>query len=245
MNDGIPLPANGSGFLEERVIRIDSSLMYLITGALAGLQNVKLEQTGAATVDWARSELSLMMDDYLGLEDVRATEYFGAPDGTPLDVHNPAWQIKQGDFVIFGNMVVPAEAISVEVAYYQRPSWATDHYAQAVVGQLMGSTSVIGPAVRVNTGAPISFMAVLWNQTNVYISKLVNGTATNLEIINTPFTEGDVIKLGCLGSQYVIWRNDEVYRNFNDSSLTGGAPGIAGSGASSGNRLALWRAGYV
>lgn len=66
MTDGTPLPAALSGEVFERVIRLDSTLFYLVNGALQFLlDNEPLVQTGTLTVENARSALSAMFYTYL------------------------------------------------------------------------------------------------------------------------------------------------------------------------------------
>lgn len=59
MTDGTPLPLSLSGVIVERVVKIDSALLYLIDGAWAYLLDREpLEQTGVLTVENARNALS-------------------------------------------------------------------------------------------------------------------------------------------------------------------------------------------
>lgn len=77
--DGIPLPSALSGELSERTISIDSSLVYLIAGALTELaDDWWLEQTDTLTVEDAKLALSEMLDCYLRGEDcaVKYPEFF-------------------------------------------------------------------------------------------------------------------------------------------------------------------------
>ena len=63
MPDGTPLPAALDGVEIERVIKIDSALMYLVGGALAFLADREtLEQTGTLTVEIAKNALSAMLE---------------------------------------------------------------------------------------------------------------------------------------------------------------------------------------
>jgi len=71
--DGTPLPDVLSGNVIERVIRLDSSLLYLVTGALSYLcDRESLEPTGALTTDEAKAALSDMLWVYLTEEAVPA-----------------------------------------------------------------------------------------------------------------------------------------------------------------------------
>lgn len=59
MTDGTPLPLSLSGVIVERVVKIDSALLYLIDGAWAYLLDREpLEQTGSLTVENAKNALS-------------------------------------------------------------------------------------------------------------------------------------------------------------------------------------------
>lgn len=64
--DGVPLPSALSGEIVERIIRLDSALLYLVTGVLSWLvDKEKLEETGTLTEGAARDALSDMLWDYL------------------------------------------------------------------------------------------------------------------------------------------------------------------------------------
>ena len=61
----IPLPAALDGVEVERVIRLDSALLYLVNGALSALLDLtRYEQTGTLTVEDARAALETMLEDY-------------------------------------------------------------------------------------------------------------------------------------------------------------------------------------
>lgn len=60
--DGIPLPSALSGEISERLIRLDRSLVFLVTGVLAELTDEwQFEQTGTLTVEDAREALNDML----------------------------------------------------------------------------------------------------------------------------------------------------------------------------------------
>jgi microcystin-dependent protein len=60
--DGIPLPSALTGVIQERLIRIDEALLFLILGALVELtDDWWLEQTGALTVEDAKAALNDML----------------------------------------------------------------------------------------------------------------------------------------------------------------------------------------
>lgn len=66
VRDGVPLPSSLSGMIDERIIRVDSSLVYLVAGALTDLvDRWQFEQTGTLTVDETRAALSDMLYCYL------------------------------------------------------------------------------------------------------------------------------------------------------------------------------------
>ncbi len=62
----IPLPDELSGNVEERVIRLDSALFYIVDGALSALLDYQhYEQTGALTEEDVKSLLDEMYSEYL------------------------------------------------------------------------------------------------------------------------------------------------------------------------------------
>jgi len=62
----IPLPSTLSGTNVERVITIDSALLFILSGALVMMvDHWDYEQTGTLTVDDAQAELSAMLEDFL------------------------------------------------------------------------------------------------------------------------------------------------------------------------------------
>lgn len=88
--DGTPIPDNLSGEIVERIIRLDSALLYLVTGALSFVADREpLEQTGTLTVDSTREALSQMLWDYLTGEpmpqyivgEYKMLSFKPAPDG--------------------------------------------------------------------------------------------------------------------------------------------------------------------
>lgn len=57
--DGIPLPSAMSGVIDERLIRIDKALVFLVTGALTDLSDTwQFEQTGSLTPEDAKDAIS-------------------------------------------------------------------------------------------------------------------------------------------------------------------------------------------
>jgi microcystin-dependent protein len=69
--DGIPLPLALSGVVDERIIRVDSALIYLVAGALTELTDSwQFEQTGSLTVEATRDHLSDMLYEFLWGEKV-------------------------------------------------------------------------------------------------------------------------------------------------------------------------------
>jgi len=65
--DGVPLPDTFSGDVQQRPIRIDRSLFYVISGALAYIVDKQLYvQTGTMTVNDARAALADMLNIYFG-----------------------------------------------------------------------------------------------------------------------------------------------------------------------------------
>jgi len=94
-NDGTPLPSALTGNIEERVIRLDSALFYLVNGALAYLlDNEPLEQTGALTVENARSALSAMF--YVYLWEAVTTVPIGGMIEWPSDTIPDRWLLCDG-----------------------------------------------------------------------------------------------------------------------------------------------------
>lgn len=61
----IPLPTALDGIEEERVIRLDSALFYLINAALTALiDKTSYMQTGSLTEDDVKNALEAMLEDY-------------------------------------------------------------------------------------------------------------------------------------------------------------------------------------
>lgn len=89
MDDGVPLPATLSGDVQERLVRLDKSLFFIVAGALEFLTDMQnYEPTGAFTEQEARDAFTQMLWDFYNLEPkLVATgsviQYAGAtiPDG--------------------------------------------------------------------------------------------------------------------------------------------------------------------
>lgn len=65
MSDGTPLPVALSGNMIERLVYLDEALLYLVGGALEWLCDKEpLEQTGALTVNQAKTALSDMLWEF-------------------------------------------------------------------------------------------------------------------------------------------------------------------------------------
>lgn len=77
-----PLPASLSGEIVERLIRVDKSLLYLISGALEFVADREpYDETGALTVDQVRTALGEMIWTYYteqpAMIPIGAVEFFG------------------------------------------------------------------------------------------------------------------------------------------------------------------------
>lgn len=89
MDDGVPLPSVLSGDVQERLIRLDKSLFYIVAGALEKAVDIQIyEETGTLTVDEARVALGEMLWGFYTLTPFSLpagtmTPYGGAtvPDG--------------------------------------------------------------------------------------------------------------------------------------------------------------------
>jgi microcystin-dependent protein len=90
LSDGTPLPAALSGVTVERLITIDESLIYLVSGALSYLVNREpLEQTGALTPETAKTALSEMFTAYF--EDMPVMTPVGAIIMWTMDAIPDRW----------------------------------------------------------------------------------------------------------------------------------------------------------
>lgn len=89
MRDGVPLPSTLSGEIEERLVRVDRSLFFIIAGAMefaTDLQNYT--ETGALTVEEVREALGEMLwifytEEAVTMRAGMILQYAGAtpPDG--------------------------------------------------------------------------------------------------------------------------------------------------------------------
>lgn len=98
-NDGVPLPAALSGNTIERLIRLDESLIYLVSGALSWLvDRERFEETGALTVDDTRLALSDMLTIYFS--EVPTMTPVGATMIWHMDTPPDRWLICDGSGVL-------------------------------------------------------------------------------------------------------------------------------------------------
>ena len=97
----IPLPADLSGVVMERVVRLDSALFYLTNGALSALLDfTRYAQTGTLTPDATLAALDVMLERYYALD---VSEYLSGArllvdfDGVPfMDVDGVV--LYEGDY---------------------------------------------------------------------------------------------------------------------------------------------------
>jgi len=95
--DGVPLPPSLSGVINERIVRIDNALVYLVAGALTDLvDRWQFEQTATLTGDAARAALSDMLYCYLWECDMYPV---GTINMWPTDTPPDKWLLCNGDEV--------------------------------------------------------------------------------------------------------------------------------------------------
>jgi microcystin-dependent protein len=96
-DDGVPLPHGLSGEIVERTIKIDRSLIPIVSGALEWITDYqRYEQTGAYTVEQARADLANMLYFYFSGQTAGAKMYAGFIQPYAGTLPLPGYLIDQG-----------------------------------------------------------------------------------------------------------------------------------------------------
>jgi len=188
-----------------------------------------------------------------------ASDLFTRADNATL---GPLWTTRQSGpeaFAIVSNQAAPT-FFNDCCEFYNAITWPNDHYSQAVLSGLSGTTNLtgLGVACRVRTdniGGGVGFndmyecVVNTAASNNVTVNKWVAGSYTMLTQRTQAWTNGDVLRMSVQGSTIRIYRNSvQMGADFVDPSpLTGYpcAPGLAGIGLYDGGVADTWEGGTV
>jgi hypothetical protein len=154
------------------------------------------------------------------------------------------WTIQQNGLNIASNQI-QGTSTSSNTAFWSANTFATSQFAEATITALNGTTDFPGVTVLGNgTGSSTSFYACLEDTTNIFIQRVLNGSAGNLTSATSTGTVGDILRLEWTpGGVLTCYKNGAVVLTFTDTALTAGSPGlvIAGSVAT----LKNWSGGNL
>lgn len=175
-----------------------------------------------------------------------AADAFPCPTGTALETCNPAWGVTQGDYAIDTFGAIGNNATEINLAWYDLGvPWPADQYSQGTVLSLSGTGANNGVAVRVSTVGAMSAYYFVWDETQQFFYKMVDGDFDEFALIAEPLDVGDVIRIAVVGNQITVYRNGAVYLTQADNDLTTGAPGLTGFGYTPGLRVSEWSGGSM
>lgn len=100
---------------------------------------------------------------------------------------------------------------------------SADHYAEIIlVTRAQGS----GICNRFSSSAQTFYQAWTFNDGNVYFSKVVTGTRTNLTSVAQAYSAPDTVRVSSSGSAHTVsWNGSAIITSFSDSSISTGTRG--------------------
>lgn len=134
---------------------------------------------------------------------------------------------------IVSDAVNPSAISTPGDSFWNALSFPNDQWAQVTVGAISGTTSFVGPAVRMNTSGTQSDYRVNWGGAatgaagTIALQKYVSGTFTSLQSRALTLNVGDTITLSAIGQDLAVYWNNFLVLATTDSSLTSGAAGFS------------------
>jgi len=152
-----------------------------------------------------------------------------------------------------GDMRVNPINSGVENITYYNETFDGDHYSQIVVDEIT-QFAWVGAAVRCQNGSGDAYIYSS-DGTDCRLSRVINGTRTDLDATGTAFSVTDVVRLEVVGYNLYCYINgsldtaidgDGIYDDSaSGSKLDGGWAGVEGRGNTSASDLDDWEGGNM
>jgi hypothetical protein len=133
-----------------------------------------------------------------------ATDAFTAASDAALQTYSSNWTINMGGFnVSAASDYVQSDTGDYSAAHWNADTFSADQYAQVKVSLRATSSDWVGPAVRAAASGGTFygvFASTNYGDPQVFLSKLVSGSVTDLASVGLTLTAGDVIRLEVTGT---------------------------------------------
>ncbi len=111
--------------------------------------------------------------------------------------------------------------------YWNAATFPNDQFSQITIGAVGGSTSTLGPAVRMqNSGENYYMLAAIGTTVNLQVESA--GANSTIGVYNHQIVPGDVLRLEVQGTTLTAKLNGTTILTETDSTFASGSAGIAG-----------------
>lgn len=164
---------------------------------------------------------------------VLAADNFNRANNASLGAN---WTIRQNDgWKILSNQAVPTTLPTPDTCeFYSAITWPSDHYSQAALFSIAGTSDQTGIGVTCRTETLFNSFdtygcvvnAAVSN--NVSVHKWVAGNYTLIGQRTQAWTDGDVLRMEMQGTTIRVYRNGvQMGADFTDSDILIGAAGLS------------------
>lgn len=179
-------------------------------------------------------------------------ETFTNTNGTELDTHNSNFTRQNGGASLIGIAEIQSNALAGSVDakffsyFWNAHTFDDDQYSQIKVVDFGPSGGYIGLSVRCSgTGSPNCYLYIVDDADAGYLYKYVSGTQTLLDGTGATVSTDDIIRLEAEGTTIRVLINGSEDISVVDSSITSGAPGVAGLDDESATLSDDWEGGNL
>jgi hypothetical protein len=137
----------------------------------------------------------------------------------------PNWTITSGALNYASNQIQGATT-GINSAYWTSNSFSNIQSMQVSVSALNGTTDLIGATVLNQTSGGANFYDCVENSTTLFLRKVVNGTATNLQTVASTGNVNDVLIAAAFGGSLVCSKNGVPLLTALDATFSAGNTGI-------------------
>jgi hypothetical protein len=234
LGDKVALYKNGAVLAAEVDTSLTSGTPGIIASSATGAGNTmplggNLGVSGTQFTNWVGSDAPSTPTGWVA----QATEKFMATAKTPAP--NPPWS------QVTGFTGVPIFENTGEVEFggnssliYAGRTWADDQSSSIVVSTVKKATS-LSVLVRTSSSEETFYLGEFHFNDGLgagtfNLDKFIDGTSTNLATVSGTVNFADVLRLEVTGTTINFKQNGATVLTANDSSITGGSPGITGGG---------------
>lgn len=171
-----------------------------------------------------------------------ASDSFSSGSGALLTTYSANWAFVQGQFRVESNEVRASTGGTECCARWSGDSFTSDQYARVTAVAPFGYS--VGPAVRAQSGVASWYGAYSYAG-DEYFYKVIGGVYTEFLVSADDPASGVVVELQAEGSTLRVYYNGALKFTQTDSSLSGGAAGLAGYGDNATARGDDWEGGNL